>query len=1070
MKARAKTIGATRLFWSLVLGLGLALGLLWAMMPRAAVEAQPVNPGFAVDQSTHGAADPDGRNNVALHSTKAVTGPHIRLEKNEDYYDAAGVVITQVTSLFIDEDEAWSRYQSGELDTIAPPLSELDTIKASPVYSPQLHVYPRQCTYYYGFSNDVPPFDDPLVRGAFASAIDRQRLISETLSGDELPALTFTPPGSFGHVDGYAAGVGRPYSPTLATDLLTASGYTGTPTITLMYNTSPGHQAIAEAIRQMWIDTLGITVTLQNLDWHDYLNLLGSGSADERPGVFRLGWCADYPDANNFHYDTFHSGSTLGYWNRYSNPEYDAVVEAAAAETLSTTRLSLYEQAESYLVMTDTAISPLHYYVNHRLTRPDVVRTYRSFGGQHLDEWAVTSTLRPLEIAWGSPSTLDPARASDSTSFNYVEQLFLGLTDFDSETGAVVPELATSWDVSADSTIYTFTMRSDVTWTNSISVVTAYDVEYGILRSLHPDTGCDYAFVLYLIENAQEYNWGDITDPDLVGVEALDDTHIRFTLTGPASYFPMIAGLWPARPQPRWAIETHGSAWTDPVNIVTNGPYKLAHWDQSPHLRIKKWGDREPVADSTFVFNVEYWNDGGAPAENTVITDTLLGGMTYISDTSPFTHTGSGSGPIIWHLGTLTVHSSGEFGVYVQVTAAVSETITNQAQIATSNPDDQGEQWEKESEWSGHVEGPWMRVDYAGDWVGATYPAGHTFSLTVTDDEGTVKATATIQTTEGGAGHGYWEDGFATESDDWSPSQPDIEPYDRVYFQADDGYTNTLQVGNITGVIDAAADTVAGTIHAPWLAGETLQGHAGGWGYPGWESFSTSLDTVGVGTYFVDFSPTDLYPGSWLEVNYREPDGDQVKGSASAPGLTMNVNYGQDYVKGSCEAGHTVWITVTESDGVTVEATAVVTTDQSGFQTWGDDWSPSKPDIEPGDWVYGLMDNGYTSTVRIGTITGNVDAAEDTITGTIDAAWIAQEVEVHCSPWGAPGEVYGKGDTVFPDGNDVYACSWNPTTEWDVQPGQNIGVSYREPDGDRVYNVFYALWRVFLPVVLRNYP
>jgi len=270
-------------------------------------------------------------------------------------------------------------------------------------------------------------------------------------------------------------------------------------------------------------------------------------------------------------------------------------------------------------------------------------------------------------------------------------------------------------------------------------------------------------------------------------------------------------------------------------------------------------------------------------------------------------------------------------------------------------------------------------------------------------------------------------------------------------------------------VVDAAADTVAGTIHAPWLAGETLQGHAGGWGYPGWESFSTSLDTVGVGTYFVDFSPTDLHPGSWLEVNYREPDGDEVKGSASAPGLTMEVNYRDERVKGSCEAGHTVWITVTENDDVTAKATAVVTTDQSGFQTWGDDWSPSQPDIVPGDWVHGLVDNGYTGTVQIGTITGYANAASDSIAGTIAAAWITQEVDVTCYPWGAPGGAPNKHDTVFPDGVDVYSCSWDPATEWDVQPNQDIGVWYREPDGDEVFNVFRAPWRVFLPLVLCNY-
>lgn len=296
---KMRTIGIIRVCFTALLGLALALGLLWAMAPRSAVgaqgEAPPISPNLSEgDRPCEAGVRP-----------QAVSDRYIRLEKNDDYYDAASVAITEVTSLFIDEDEAWTRYQSGDLDTIAPPEAALEAIKASPVYSPQLHAYASGYTYYYGYSNDVAPFDDPLVRAAFASAIDRPRLISETLSGDELPALTFTPPGHFGHVDGYAAGIGRPYSPTLARDLLAASGYTGVPTITLMYNTSSQHEAVAQAVRQMWIDTLGIDVTLEAREWSEYLNLLQNGSVDERPGVFRLTWRSDYPDAYNWLHGAF---------------------------------------------------------------------------------------------------------------------------------------------------------------------------------------------------------------------------------------------------------------------------------------------------------------------------------------------------------------------------------------------------------------------------------------------------------------------------------------------------------------------------------------------------------------------------------------------------------------------------------------------------------------------------------------------------------------------------------------------------------------------------------------------
>jgi hypothetical protein len=62
---------------------------------------------------------------------------------------------------------------------------------------------------------------------------------------------------------------------------------------------------------------------------------------------------------------------------------------------------------------------------------------------------------------------------------------------------------------------------------------------------------------------------------------------------------------------------------------------------------------------------------------------------------------------------------------------------------------------------------------------------------------------------------------------------------------------------------------------------------------------------------------------------------------------------------------------------------------------------------------------------------------------------------VECHPWATPHGSPRKNDAECPDGVDAYSCSWDPITEWDVQPYQNIGVSYREPDGNALYNEFY---------------
>ena len=62
------------------------------------------------------------------------------------------------------------------------------------------------------------------------------------------------------------------------------------------------------------------------------------------------------------------------------------------------------------------------------------------------------------------PPTIDPDLATDTTSNTVIQQLFLGLTDYDDETLDVVPELGTEWSVSDDGLVWTFTMRDDVYW------------------------------------------------------------------------------------------------------------------------------------------------------------------------------------------------------------------------------------------------------------------------------------------------------------------------------------------------------------------------------------------------------------------------------------------------------------------------------------------------------------------------------------------------------------------------------------------------------------------------------
>ncbi|MGH3043254.1 MAG: peptide ABC transporter substrate-binding protein, partial [Gaiellaceae bacterium] len=203
-----------------------------------------------------------------------------------------------------------------------------------------------------------------------------------------------------------------------------------------------------------------------------------------------------------------------------------------------------------------------------------------------------------LRIAWGAePPSLDPGKATDTTSSNVILALMDPLVKLDPDTLEPEPSAADSWEV--DGNVVTFHLNQDATWTNG-DPVTAQDYVYSWKRTLSPELAADYAYQLYGVKGAAEYN-GCEKDcealADEVAVTAVDDYTLQVELTSEQPWFLGQVSHHSFLPVHQATVEEFGDNWTDPENIVTNGPFMLESWDHEASINMVKNPDYRDAAN-----------------------------------------------------------------------------------------------------------------------------------------------------------------------------------------------------------------------------------------------------------------------------------------------------------------------------------------------------------------------------------------------------------------------------------------------------------------------------------------
>ena len=315
--------------------------------------------------------------------TEWTPSERIVLTKNPNYvggWDSSKIVSDSITLLLLEDSSAsFAAYNSGEAQLIKDvPTDEIPSLTKAEDGG-DFYVDTILGTYYVSLNLKRDAFKDAKVRKALSLAIDRDYVANTIMQGTYSTADSIVGPGivdenGYFHDNGNAPYISADYEANLAEakKLLADAGYPngeGYPTLEYSTNDAGYHVPLAEYLQQAWSD-LGITLTISKMEWSSFTAARRAGEYD----VARNGWVMDYNDPSNM-LDLFCSGNGNND-GKYSNPEFDAAIEASRVADVSEHFAQLHKAED--ILMEDTGCLPIAYYNDYWLQSPALKGTWHS--------------------------------------------------------------------------------------------------------------------------------------------------------------------------------------------------------------------------------------------------------------------------------------------------------------------------------------------------------------------------------------------------------------------------------------------------------------------------------------------------------------------------------------------------------------------------------------------------------------------------------------------------------------------------------------------------------------------
>ncbi|MGE5543948.1 MAG: ABC transporter substrate-binding protein, partial [Bacillota bacterium] len=334
--------------------------------PDSAFVYKVTHPAFWVVDTRYQIEIPPGTGPYQHDAFNA--GKRLTVKVYKNYHGLRPAISALMFTCYQDENQGLAAFRAGELDALdSVPRSEVASLQAD-TGQHRLIKSPLMGIYAYAMNVNRPPYNQLNLRRAMNYCIDRDLLIKNVMGGVGQPAKGIIPiavPGYNRALQGYTLNTETAIELLADTDHFKS---VNPPVLKATYNADQGHARIALALKTQ-LETMQLAVQPTSLSWEEYQKKMTSMQLD----FFRLGWDADYPDADAFLYPLFHS-SQIGVTNLtgYKNPQVDRILDAARAETQSNTeRIKLLRRVEQ-IILDDAPMLWLIQKEAASLTRPDV--------------------------------------------------------------------------------------------------------------------------------------------------------------------------------------------------------------------------------------------------------------------------------------------------------------------------------------------------------------------------------------------------------------------------------------------------------------------------------------------------------------------------------------------------------------------------------------------------------------------------------------------------------------------------------------------------------------------------